>query len=207
KFRALESNVVFPPIVHSSGLNSIDHDHLEANVSLDEIKSDLIKTDILEFINSIFELGLMPQGANSSFFTLIPKSNPPLLRADKILDGLLILSEGDPLSSFLFILIMEGLHSALYNAVNSGLIRGINLGSPDITISHLFYADDVVVTTEWKKEDLDNIIRVLYVFYLASGLKINIHNLTYMTLVFLMKKFLIWLLLLGASLVVFLSVI
>nr|GEY66983.1 probable serine/threonine-protein kinase WNK9 [Tanacetum cinerariifolium] len=50
--------------------------------------------------------------------------------------------------------------------------------SPNITISHLFYADDVVITTEWKREDLDNIIRVLHVFYLASGLKINFHKCT-----------------------------
>nr|GEY62585.1 RNA-directed DNA polymerase, eukaryota [Tanacetum cinerariifolium] len=48
--------------------------------------------------------------------------------------------------------------------------------SPDITISHLLYANDVVITTECKKEDLDNIIRVLHVFYLASGLRINIHK-------------------------------
>ncbi|GJV81161.1 putative RNA-directed DNA polymerase, eukaryota, reverse transcriptase zinc-binding domain protein [Tanacetum coccineum] len=61
------------------------------------------------------------------------------------------LRQGDPLSPFLFILVMEGLHCALSNAINSGLIRGINLGSPDITISHLFYVDDVVITTEWKK--------------------------------------------------------
>ncbi|GJU14888.1 RNA-directed DNA polymerase, eukaryota, reverse transcriptase zinc-binding domain protein [Tanacetum coccineum] len=86
------------------------------------------------------------------------------------------LRQGDPLSSFLFILVMEGLHCAISNAVNSGLIRGVKIGSSDIILSHLFYADDVVITTEWNARDLDNIIRVLHVFYLASGLKINIHK-------------------------------
>ncbi|GJV22277.1 RNA-directed DNA polymerase, eukaryota, reverse transcriptase zinc-binding domain protein [Tanacetum coccineum] len=50
---------------------------------------------------------------------------------------------GDPLSPFLFILAMEGLHGAMSNTVNSGLIRVIKLGSSNISLSHLFYADDV----------------------------------------------------------------
>ncbi|GJY41533.1 putative RNA-directed DNA polymerase, eukaryota, reverse transcriptase zinc-binding domain protein [Tanacetum coccineum] len=83
---------------------------------------------------------------------------------------------GDPLLPFLFILVMEGHHCAISNAVNSSLIHGVKIGSSDIILSHLFYADDVVITTEWNARDLDNIIRVLYVFYLASGLKINIHK-------------------------------
>ncbi|GKB30830.1 putative RNA-directed DNA polymerase, eukaryota, reverse transcriptase zinc-binding domain protein [Tanacetum coccineum] len=86
------------------------------------------------------------------------------------------LRQGDPLSYFLLILVMEGLHCDLSNAVNSGLICGAKFGSPEITILHLFYADDVVITTEWSTNVLDNIIRVLQVFYLASGHRINIHK-------------------------------
>ncbi|GJW68247.1 putative RNA-directed DNA polymerase, eukaryota, reverse transcriptase zinc-binding domain protein [Tanacetum coccineum] len=86
------------------------------------------------------------------------------------------LKKGDPLSHFLFILVMEGLHNALSTAVSSGLIRGVKFDSPEVTISHLFYVDDMIITTKWKSSELDNIIRVLQVFYLASGLKINIHK-------------------------------
>ncbi|GJY46341.1 putative RNA-directed DNA polymerase, eukaryota, reverse transcriptase zinc-binding domain protein [Tanacetum coccineum] len=82
--------------------------------------------------------------------------------------------QGYLLLPFLFILVLEGLHNAFYTAVSSGLIRGVKLGSPEVTISHLFYVDDVIITTEWNANDLDNIIRILQVFYLASGLKINI---------------------------------
>nr|GEW82625.1 putative RNA-directed DNA polymerase, eukaryota, reverse transcriptase zinc-binding domain protein [Tanacetum cinerariifolium] len=86
------------------------------------------------------------------------------------------LRQGDPLSPFLFILVIEGLHCAMSNAVNSGLIREIKLGSSGIVLSHLFYADDMIITTDWNPHDMDNIIRVLHVFHLASGLKINIHK-------------------------------
>ncbi|GJR73057.1 putative RNA-directed DNA polymerase, eukaryota, reverse transcriptase zinc-binding domain protein [Tanacetum coccineum] len=86
------------------------------------------------------------------------------------------LRQGDPLSPFLFIVAMERLHNTLSTAVSSGLIRGVKFDSPEVTISHLFYADDVVITTEWNANDLDNIIRVLQIFYLASGLRINIQK-------------------------------
>nr|GEU60955.1 hypothetical protein [Tanacetum cinerariifolium] len=65
---------------------------------------------------------------------------------------------------------------AMSNAVNSGLIRGIKLSSSGIVLSHLIYADDVIITTDWNPHDIDNIIRVLPVFHLTSGLKINIHK-------------------------------
>ncbi|GKA72773.1 hypothetical protein Tco_0778989 [Tanacetum coccineum] len=59
------------------------------------------------------------------------------------------LCQCDLLSPFLFIIIMEGLQIILQNAVCSGLIQ-------------------------WNRQDMDNIIRVLQVFFLASGLKINV---------------------------------
>ncbi|GJT97366.1 RNA-directed DNA polymerase, eukaryota, reverse transcriptase zinc-binding domain protein [Tanacetum coccineum] len=58
-----------------------------------------------------------------------------------------------PYLLFLFILVMEGLHNAFTDA-----------------------GDDVIITTGWNARDLENIIRVFHVFYLAFGLNINIHK-------------------------------
>ncbi|GJT01740.1 putative RNA-directed DNA polymerase, eukaryota, reverse transcriptase zinc-binding domain protein [Tanacetum coccineum] len=52
------------------------------------------------------------------------------------------LRQGDLLSPFLFILVMEGLHNALSTVVSSGPIRGVKFGSHELTISYLFYVDD-----------------------------------------------------------------
>nr|GEW40609.1 RNA-directed DNA polymerase, eukaryota [Tanacetum cinerariifolium] len=45
-----------------------------------------------------------------------------------------------------------------------------------MAISHLFYADDVVFIEEWSDSNMDNIIKILKCFFLASGLKINIQK-------------------------------
>ncbi|GJU68944.1 RNA-directed DNA polymerase, eukaryota, reverse transcriptase zinc-binding domain protein [Tanacetum coccineum] len=198
KFQAHDSEVIFSSLAHSTGLCSIDRDLLKTRVSLEEIKMTVWDYGSNKALGPD---GLMPQGANSSFFTLIPKVSNPIhikefrpisligvhykiiakilanqlsivinkiiskeqsafIAGRQILDGLLILS----------------LHCAILNAINSGLIRGIKLSSSNIMISHLFYADDSIITTEWNSSNLDNIIRILQVFYLASGLKINIHK-------------------------------
>ncbi|GJX47042.1 RNA-directed DNA polymerase, eukaryota [Tanacetum coccineum] len=58
------------------------------------------------------------------------------------------LKQGDPLSPFLFILIMESLHLSFQRAVDAGMFKGIKLGA-SVNISHMFYADDAVFVGQW----------------------------------------------------------
>ncbi|GKA19247.1 RNA-directed DNA polymerase, eukaryota, reverse transcriptase zinc-binding domain protein, partial [Tanacetum coccineum] len=53
------------------------------------------------------------------------------------------LRQGDPLSPFLFIIAMEGLHMLIENAMNVSRIKGIEIDGSGIVLSHLFYADDI----------------------------------------------------------------
>nr|GEW20638.1 reverse transcriptase domain-containing protein [Tanacetum cinerariifolium] len=46
-------------------------------------------------------------------------------------------------------------HWCAYTFDSFGLIRRIKIGSSDFTLSHLFYADDVIITTDWNSGDLD----------------------------------------------------
>nr|GEU66953.1 RNA-directed DNA polymerase, eukaryota [Tanacetum cinerariifolium] len=85
------------------------------------------------------------------------------------------LSHGDLLSPFLFILIMEGLHIALKDAFHNNLIRKVQVSNPSIRVSYFFYTNDVVLVTEWNQVQMDNILCILNVFFLASGLRININ--------------------------------
>ncbi|GJY73440.1 RNA-directed DNA polymerase, eukaryota [Tanacetum coccineum] len=78
----------------------------------------------------------------------------------------------DPLSPFLFILIMESLHLSFQRVVDSGMFKGLNL-SNSMCLSHMFYADDVVFVGKWSDENINTLTNVLECFHRASGLKIN----------------------------------
>ncbi|GJV55335.1 RNA-directed DNA polymerase, eukaryota [Tanacetum coccineum] len=82
------------------------------------------------------------------------------------------LKQGDPLSPFLFILVMESLHLSFQRVVDAGLFKGIKLNS-STTISHMFYADDVVFVGQWCEGNITTLTHVLECFYRASGLRIN----------------------------------
>ncbi|GKB75656.1 RNA-directed DNA polymerase, eukaryota, partial [Tanacetum coccineum] len=69
------------------------------------------------------------------------------------------LRQGDPLSPFLFLLVMEFLHIFFYNALQQGFFKGVGIGTHQkVLISHLFYADDVVSIGEWRDTNFRNIV-------------------------------------------------
>ncbi|XP_071686832.1 uncharacterized protein [Rutidosis leptorrhynchoides] len=84
------------------------------------------------------------------------------------------LRQGDPLSPFIFLVVMEGLHLCINNKVDSSAISGVKVGKPHINIFHLFYGDDTIILSEWNRDNLANTIIVLNEFYRFSGLKINV---------------------------------
>nr|GEV64153.1 hypothetical protein [Tanacetum cinerariifolium] len=85
------------------------------------------------------------------------------------------LKQGDPLSPYLFILIMESLNMSFTRVIDEGVFKGVYLHG-STSISYLFYADDVMFIGEWSDDNLKGIINILQCFFLASGLKINIQK-------------------------------
>ncbi|GJZ13703.1 putative RNA-directed DNA polymerase, eukaryota, reverse transcriptase zinc-binding domain protein [Tanacetum coccineum] len=83
------------------------------------------------------------------------------------------LRQGDPLSPFLFIISVEALHVSLQEAKSKGIFEGVNIGSDNVNISHLQFADDALIIGKWSYENAKNLCRILRCFHLASGLKVN----------------------------------
>ncbi|GJZ86136.1 RNA-directed DNA polymerase, eukaryota, reverse transcriptase zinc-binding domain protein [Tanacetum coccineum] len=82
------------------------------------------------------------------------------------------LKQGDPLSPFLFILVMESLHLSFQRVVDAGMFKGVQL-NPSLNLSHMFYADDAVFVGQWCDDNINILTHVLDCFYWASGLRIN----------------------------------
>ncbi|TYK15315.1 LINE-1 retrotransposable element ORF2 protein [Cucumis melo var. makuwa] len=83
------------------------------------------------------------------------------------------LRQGDPLSPFLFVIAMDYLSRLLSHLEASGAIKGVSLNN-NCNISHILFADDILLFLEDNDFFLNNLRMALFLFEKASGLKINL---------------------------------
>lgn len=82
------------------------------------------------------------------------------------------LRQRDPLFPFLFLLLSEALHLLINKAADFHMIKGFSSISPELSISHLRFADDTILFLD-DIEAAKNMINVLWCFEVCSGLSIN----------------------------------
>ncbi|MFS8026364.1 putative RNA-directed DNA polymerase [Helianthus anomalus] len=82
--------------------------------------------------------------------------------------------QGDPISPFLFVVVMEALSCIFDKAVEVGVFSGINLPNDGPSLSHLFFAGDALIIGEWGETNALNVVRILRCFFVCSGLRINL---------------------------------
>ncbi|XP_052117843.1 uncharacterized protein LOC107491464 [Arachis duranensis] len=83
------------------------------------------------------------------------------------------LRQGNPLSPFLFVLVVDVLHRMVGEAVKNGRIPPLLVGRDNIELSHLQFADDTILFCPPEEETVKNYKRLLRCFELMSGLSIN----------------------------------
>lgn len=86
--------------------------------------------------------------------------------------------QGDPLSSYLFLICMEGLTSLIHEYEGKGLIQGIKVARTALPISHMFFADDCYIFCKAGVEQAHHVLTMLQLFEKASGQQINVDKST-----------------------------
>ena len=87
------------------------------------------------------------------------------------------LQQGDPISSYLFLLAAEGFNVMMTSIVEAGLYHGYRLGNHDgVSLSHLQFADDTLIFGEKSWANVCYMWAVLILFEQVSGLKVNFHK-------------------------------
>jgi hypothetical protein len=83
------------------------------------------------------------------------------------------LRQGDPLSPLLFNLVSDALSTMLDNARTAGEIKGLMAHLIEGGITHLQYADDIIIFLNLDEQSIIHTKFLLYCFENMSGLKIN----------------------------------
>ncbi|KAL4312751.1 hypothetical protein GQ457_01G025880 [Hibiscus cannabinus] len=84
------------------------------------------------------------------------------------------LRQGCPLSPMLFNLVAEALSALLRKATVLGFFNGFSIGQPALEVSHLQFADDLIIFCGPSKTQIINIVRIFKGFEIAGGLKLNL---------------------------------
>jgi hypothetical protein len=87
------------------------------------------------------------------------------------------LRQGDPLSTLLFVLVMEAFNRMIYATVDSGRLLGFSVGSSTqdaMMVSHLLFADDTLIFCDPIDDQIRDLRCLLLCFEPASGLRINL---------------------------------
>lgn len=84
------------------------------------------------------------------------------------------LRQGDPLSPYLFVLCMERLSILIDKKCDSGSWKGIKVSRDSQTISHLFFADDLILFGQANQTTCRSIMEVLEDFCIMSGQTVSL---------------------------------
>jgi len=144
---------------------------IDLEKAFDNINWDFLRSCLCDYGFPDTTIKLIMHCFTSSSFSILWNGNklPPFHPSHG-------LRQGDPLSLYLFILCMEKLSSAINNAVHQGNWEPVHISNLGPKLSHLLFADDVLLFTKANSTQLRFIRDLFDRFSKSLGLKINLHK-------------------------------
>nr|KYP64300.1 Putative ribonuclease H protein At1g65750 family [Cajanus cajan] len=84
------------------------------------------------------------------------------------------LRQGDPLSPYLFVFCMERLALRIFESLQEGHWKSIQLSPGGLPLSHLLFADDILLFGQASEDQACLVASILEEFSRASGLRVNL---------------------------------
>lgn len=143
------------------------------------IKLDLVKAyDKMEwsFITESLELLHFPRHIVDLIRTCIATTSMSVNwqgRASQAFSPTRGLRQGDPMSPLLFVVALERLSHMISDAVNAGLWTPLKFGRGGPSLSHLMFANDVLLVAEASSSNVEQIMETLELFSVCSGQSVN----------------------------------
>lgn len=81
--------------------------------------------------------------------------------------------QGDPLSPFLFVILMEGLSRYIHKAKSEGRIKGLRPFPSTPATTHQQFADDTMLHGSPTVKEAKALKAILFLFSKASGMEVN----------------------------------
>jgi len=110
----------------------------------------------------------MPLVTSASFSILLNGSSSRSFRPSRGLE------QGDPLSPFLFILMMEGLGQAINSTKAEGRIQGLNLTEDRDALTHQQFVDDTMLQGTPTVKEAKAFKQIMHDFAMAAGTKVSL---------------------------------
>eukprot|EP00253_Pinus_taeda_P004599 PITA_04599 len=101
-----------------------------------------------------------------SFVVLINGAASPFFKGKR---GL---RQGYPLSSLLFLLVVEGLSQLILKAKREGTVKGLEV-AVNMFISHLLFVDDILLFSNGNMTEIKELKKILELFMKATGMEVN----------------------------------
>ncbi|GKB60710.1 RNA-directed DNA polymerase, eukaryota, reverse transcriptase zinc-binding domain protein, partial [Tanacetum coccineum] len=134
----------------------------------------IIETDICLAIKEFFSNGKILGEVNATLIALVPKLDTPLIRIKDGVDGFFKggrgLRQGDPISPYLFTLVMEVFNLIMIQNIREDGQFKYHYGCRDLKLTHLCFADDLMVLCNGDINSLKVVKKSLEDFSRVSGL-------------------------------------